>query len=137
MPPLFHANEHELPKNKTTACGFVVGVIQQVKTCIKRRRLPIFDRCNNHKSDIQLLRLHVTNVLHLYCLVRGTILERSLLKRGLCLVGEEKFVIATTDYGGPITAIVGINNIIGTQFHPEKSQKMGLAMLENFLNWRP
>ena len=50
---------------------------------------------------------------------------------------EEKFVIATTDYGGPITAIVGINNIIGTQFHPEKSQKMGLAMLENFLNWRP
>ena len=50
---------------------------------------------------------------------------------------EKKFVIATTDYGGPITAIVGINNIIGTQFHPEKSQKMGLAMLENFLNWRP
>lgn len=50
---------------------------------------------------------------------------------------EEKFVIATTEYGGPITAVVGINNIIGTQFHPEKSQKMGLAMLENFLNWRP
>ncbi|MED5227697.1 MAG: imidazole glycerol phosphate synthase subunit HisH, partial [Pseudomonadota bacterium] len=42
-----------------------------------------------------------------------------------------------TEYGGPITAVVGINNIIGTQFHPEKSQKMGLAMLENFLNWRP
>ena len=50
---------------------------------------------------------------------------------------DEKFVVATTEYGGPITAVVGINNIIGTQFHPEKSQIMGLAMLENFLNWRP
>ena len=50
---------------------------------------------------------------------------------------EEKFVLATTDYGEPIAAVVGKDNMIGTQFHPEKSQKMGLLMLENFLNWRP
>ena len=50
---------------------------------------------------------------------------------------EEKFVLATTDYGDPIAAVVGKDNMIGTQFHPEKSQKMGLLMLENFLNWRP
>ena len=50
---------------------------------------------------------------------------------------EEKFVLATTDYGDSIAAVVGKDNMIGTQFHPEKSQKMGLLMLENFLNWRP
>ena len=50
---------------------------------------------------------------------------------------EEKFVLATTDYGDSIAAVVGKDNMIGTQFHPEKSQKTGLLMLENFLNWRP
>jgi glutamine amidotransferase len=46
-------------------------------------------------------------------------------------------LIATTDYGGPLTAMVGNENIAGTQFHPEKSQAIGIKLLENFLNWRP
>ena len=46
-------------------------------------------------------------------------------------------IIATTDYGGPLTAMVARDNMIGTQFHPEKSQQLGLAMISNFLKWTP
>ena len=50
---------------------------------------------------------------------------------------DDDNVLARTEYGGAITAIVGRDNMIGTQFHPEKSQAMGLAVLKNFLKWRP
>ena len=50
---------------------------------------------------------------------------------------DETDVVATADYGGPITAIVARDNFAGTQFHPEKSQALGLALIANFLRWRP
>jgi glutamine amidotransferase len=46
-------------------------------------------------------------------------------------------VLALTDYGGPITAVVGRDNLAGTQFHPEKSQATGLRLIANFLRWKP
>jgi glutamine amidotransferase len=46
-------------------------------------------------------------------------------------------VLATVDYGGPITAVVGRDNMVGTQFHPEKSQLAGLNFISNFLKWNP
>ncbi len=50
---------------------------------------------------------------------------------------EGEDVLATTDHGGPVTAAIGRDNILGAQFHPEKSQRYGLALLERFLTWRP
>ncbi len=52
-------------------------------------------------------------------------------------VKDESQLLATAEYGGLISAIVGRDNMVGTQFHPEKSQNLGLAMIGNFLRWKP
>jgi glutamine amidotransferase len=51
--------------------------------------------------------------------------------------GDDSEIVATTDYGGPVVAMVARGNMAGTQFHVEKSQSVGLRILANFLAWNP
>jgi glutamine amidotransferase len=50
---------------------------------------------------------------------------------------DPRHLLARSEHGGPVTAVVGRDNLIGTQFHPEKSQATGLRLIANFLRWRP
>lgn len=64
--------------------------------------------------------------------------EHAYFVHSYALAAEQpEHVLAHVHYGGPITAAVGRDNMIGTQFHPEKSQLVGLRLIANFLNWKP
>jgi hypothetical protein len=65
----------------------------------------------------------------------GALRNDDLARLGFAYAGDG--VLAVTEHGGPVTAAIGRDNIAGVQFHPEKSQAYGLALLERFLRWNP
>ena len=70
-------------------------------------------------------------------LVYGDMTDQVELLKLLLAMADPRDVLSTVDYGGPVPAVVGRGNVVGVQFHPEKSADAGLAMLRRFAAWTP
>ncbi|CDX17835.1 imidazole glycerol phosphate synthase, glutamine amidotransferase subunit with HisF [Mesorhizobium sp. ORS 3359] len=122
-------SQRGLEKTITKGLGWIAGDVKEIKPSDPTLKIPQIGW-----NTIELTREHplfsgiVTGPkgLHAY-FVHSYHLEAK-------NPGE---VLAVTDYGGPVTAAVARDNLAGTQFHPEKSQALGLALITNFLKWRP
>jgi imidazole glycerol-phosphate synthase subunit HisH len=114
--------EHDV----TPGLGWIAGDVKRIAPKDPALKIPHmgWNTLSVHGSHPVLSG--VTDVAHAY-FVHSYHLETTL----------PEDVIATADYGGAITAVVGYENLIGTQFHPEKSQALGLTLIANFLKWKP
>lgn len=118
-----------LEKTTTPGFGWISGDVSQIRPNDKSLKIPqIGWNTINILNDHQLLNGIKTGPdgKHAY-FVHSYHLEAN----------NRSDIIAECDYGGAVTAIVGRANMIGTQFHPEKSQRLGLALIANFLRWKP
>jgi glutamine amidotransferase len=122
-------SERGLEKTVTRGFGWIAGDVKEIEPADPALKVPQIGW-----NTIELRRDHPlfagirtgSKGLHAY-FVHSYHLE---VKHGEDLV-------AVTDYGGPVTAAVARDNLAGTQFHPEKSQALGLALIANFLRWKP
>jgi glutamine amidotransferase len=117
--------EHEVTKG----LGWIAGEVDRITP-------------NNPSLKIPHMGWNTLNVARPHKLIEGLTLGQ----QGLHAYFVHSFalkpvqradLVAEADYGGAVTAIVTRDNIVGTQFHPEKSQKLGLALIANFLKWKP
>ncbi len=122
-------SERGLEKTVTNGFGWIAGDVREIEpadpslkipqigwnTIALKRAHPLFDGIPTGETGLHAYFVHS---YHLAATRPGD-------------------VIATADYGGPVTAAVARDNRIGTQFHPEKSQALGLALIANFLRWKP
>ncbi len=118
-----------LELGETAGLGWLKGSVERIQPSDKTLKVPhmgwnTLDARQAHQllNGIEL----GTNGLHAYFLHAYHFIPENI-----------NDVIATSEYGQAITAIVAKDNIAGTQFHPEKSQKLGVQLLQNFLNWTP
>ena len=121
--------ERGLEKTTTDGLGWIAGDVVEIIATDPTFKIPQigWNTLNVLQNHPLLDGLHLGNDgLHAY-FVHSYHLEAR----------DPAQVIATTDYGQPITAIVAKDNMFGTQFHPEKSQTLGLALIANFLKWAP
>ena len=117
--------EHDV----TTGFGWIPGDVKAIKPRDSSFKIPHmgWNTLNAARPHVLLDGIALgENGLHAY-FVHSYHLEAQ----------NSSHVIATTDHGALVTAIVGRDNMAGTQFHPEKSQTLGLSLIANFLAWRP
>jgi glutamine amidotransferase len=118
-----------LEKATTDGLGWIAGDVVRLKPEDEALKIPQigWNTLDIHKPHFLLEGIETgENGLHAY-FVHSYHME--------CQNKDE--CIATTNYGGAVTAMIGRDNMVGTQFHPEKSQRLGLALITNFLKWKP
>lgn len=113
---------------ETPGFGWIPGAVKALEPADKTLKIP-------HMGWNELLWVGYQEHPVLKGLANG---QHAYFVHSYHLVPETpEHLLAVTDYGGAVTAAVGRDNLVGTQFHPEKSQAVGLKLIENFLNWTP
>ena len=109
---------------KTKGFGWIDGVVKKINNLDKTLKLPHMGWNQIEFKKDFLLFSGIENKSHMYFVHSYEFLTK-----------QKNCIVATTNYGNSIIVAVAKDNIFGTQFHPEKSQKNGLKLLENFLKW--
>ncbi len=109
---------------ETKGFGWIDGEVRKINNINKTLKLPHMGWNQiEFKKDFTLFS-GLENKSHMYFIHSYELITK-----------QKDCIVATTNYGNSITAAIAKENIFGTQFHPEKSQKNGLKVLENFLKW--
>ena len=109
---------------ETKGFGWIDGVVKKINNINKTLKLPHMGWNQIEFKKDFLLFSGIENKSHMYFVHSYEFLTK-----------QKNCIVATTNYGNSIIVAVAKDNIFGTQFHPEKSQKNGLKLLENFLKW--
>ena len=120
---LFAKNGYE--SQKTQGFGWINAEVRKINNMNKKLKLPHMGWNEIEFKKDCFLFSNIKNKSHMYFIHSYEFMTK-----------QKNCIIATTNYGNPIIVSVAKENIVGTQFHPEKSQKNGLIILENFLKWK-
>ena len=120
---LFAKVGHE--SQETKGFGWIDGEVRKINNMNKKLKLPHMGWNEIELKKDCFLFSNIENKSHMYFIHSYEFMTK-----------QKDCVIATTQYGNSIVVSIAKENIIGTQFHPEKSQKNGLIVLENFLKWK-
>ena len=110
---------------ETKGFGWIDGEVRKINNINKTLKLPHMGWNEIELKKDCFLFSNLENKSHMYFVHSYELITK-----------QKEYVVATANYGRPVTAAVVKENIFGTQFHPEKSQKNGLKILENFLKWK-
>ena len=109
---------------KTKGFGWIDGEVRKINNMNKKLKLPHMGWNEIELKKDCFLFSNIKNKSHMYFIHSYEFMTK-----------QKDCIVATTNYGNSIIVSVAKENIVGTQFHPEKSQKNGLIILENFLKW--